>query len=206
MAKQFYRAAIQELAETEGVFTTAQAARFDIPRSALSYAVSSGLVERIAHGAYRLRGTQSGLDDEAAAAWKATDPGKITSERFRADAWDGIAIGGTSAAALLGIGDFHLSPVCLLTPRRFNTRREDIYARRRSVNRCDVSFERGFPVTCPERTILDLMIDGEDPSQVADAFADACHRAFDLDRFQSLCREHFGEGRGAAIFADLVSS
>ena len=40
---------------------------------------------------------------------------------------------------------------------------------------CDeTSFASGLPVTTPERTIFDLVADGEDPSLVADALRNAC--------------------------------
>lgn len=57
-------AAISELSESEGVFTTAQAARMDISRDALAHSCRAGRLERICHGAYRMSGTQRRDTDE----------------------------------------------------------------------------------------------------------------------------------------------
>lgn len=57
-------AAISELSESEGVFTTAQAARMDISRDALAHSCRVGRLERICHGAYRMSGTQRRDTDE----------------------------------------------------------------------------------------------------------------------------------------------
>ena len=114
--------AIAELSESEGVFTTAQAARLGITRDALHDAAESGRLERVMRGAYRLVGSGSAHTDELAAIWKLTDPARFTWERMRPDAWDGIAIGGTTAASLQGIGDFFASPYRIFSPKRINSR------------------------------------------------------------------------------------
>lgn len=51
-----------------------------------------------------------------AAIRKLTAPAKFTHERMAA--WDGIAIGGTSAANILGIGDSWLSPYWIYARKR----------------------------------------------------------------------------------------
>lgn len=56
--------AISELSESEGVFTTARAARMDISRDALAHSCRVGRLERICHGAYRMAGTQRRDTDE----------------------------------------------------------------------------------------------------------------------------------------------
>ena len=101
-------AAIDELSASEGVFTTAQAQRLGISRNALSHACKVGRLERVAHGAYRLSGAPSSETDELAAIWKLTASTAFSWERQAK--WDGVAVGGSTAAWLLGIGDFHLSP------------------------------------------------------------------------------------------------
>jgi hypothetical protein len=95
---------IAELSESEGVFTTAQAARMGIPRDALHDAVESGRLVRVVRGAYRMVGSGSSFTDELAAIWKLTAPATFSHERMRVSDWDGIAVGGSTASALLGIG------------------------------------------------------------------------------------------------------
>lgn len=133
-------AALNELSASEGVFTTAQAARLGITRNALSQAVTSGRAERIAHGAYRLAGSQGDFIDELAAVWKLTNPAAFTHERMQVGAWDGIAIGGSTAASLQNLGDFYLSPYRIYAPRRINSRMKSASFAIRRVDPDDVSW------------------------------------------------------------------
>ena len=163
-------AALNELSASEGVFTTAQAARLGITRNALSQAVTSGRAERIVHGAYRLAGSQGDFTDELAAIWKLTNPAAFTHERIEVGAWDGIAIGGSTAASLQNLGDFYLSPYRIYTPRRINSRMKSASFAIRRVDPDDVSWIKGLPVTRPERTLVDLCLDNEEWSLVEDSF------------------------------------
>lgn len=197
---------IAELSESEGVFTTAQAARMGIPRDALHDAVESGRLERVVRGAYRMVGSGSSFADELAAIWKLTAPAKFTHERVRVADWDGIAVGGSTASALLGIGDLQLSPYRLYAPRRINTRNPSASFARREVARGEVTFESGLPVTRPERTVFDLVADDEDLSLVADTLDDASRKYWDFDygRLQRLFEGRYGEKRGCGIFRSLM--
>ena len=172
-------AALNELSASEGVFTTAQAVRLGITRNALSQAVVSGRAERIAHGAYRLAGTQGDFTDELAAIWKLTNPAAFTHERMQVGAWDGIVIGGATAASLQNLGDFYLSPYRIYAPRRINSRMKSASIAIRRINPDDVGWIKGLPVTLPERTLVDLCLDNEEWSLVEDAFNSAGNLDYD---------------------------
>jgi len=161
--------AIARLAESEGVFTTAQARRLGIPRDALHDAVESGRVERVCRGAYRLVGSGSSETDE-------------------------LPHGGTTAAAMLDIGDFYLSPYRVYAPRRINSRNPVVRFGVRDIARADVTFEHGIPIIRPERTIPDLVTDGEDPSTVADAVRG--DSGFDFGRLRGLLCDRYGRREG----------
>lgn len=196
-------ASIIELAESEGIFTTAQAARIGIPRDALHDACESGRLERIARGAYRLMGSGSNETDELIALWKLTAPKLFAHERMAH--WDGVCVGGSSAAYLNGMGNLHLSPYRMFSPRRINSRSASAHFSVRDINRLDVAFEQGLPVTKPERTIFDLVLDHEDPSLIADALRDsgALGHDFDFTRLQKMLAEKYGEARGERVFRTL---
>lgn len=199
MAYANHISAINELAATEGVFTTAQASRFGIPVDALSYASRAGRLDRIAKGAYRLVGSQSTELDELSAVWKLTAPGKMSHERISANSWDGVAVGGTTAASILGVGDFYLSPYRIFTPKRINSRNVSVKFGTRRIARDDVSFTEGLPVTKLERTMLDLWLDKEDPSLVVDALSDAMHKythSFKLGHLEALFVDALGAEKG----------
>ena len=180
---------IDSLSASEGVFTTAQAARLGISRNALAKACSAGRLVRLAHGAYRSAAATSSPTDEIAAAWKLTSPEKMLHERMAYGAWDGIAVGGTTAASLIGIGDFFLTPICMYTPRRLKTRNPDVRSSVRQISREDVGFDHGFAVTRPERTIVDLVLDDEEPSLVRDACDDALEKGLDLEKLRAIVRQ-----------------
>ena len=163
--------AIRELSEREGVFTTAQqAARMDISRDALAHSCRAGRLERICHGAYRMLGTQCRDTDELNAFWKLTNPSLCAWERKRQ--WDGIAVSGTTAANLQQMGDFYLSPYRMTAPTRINTRNESLSFVKREIAEQDIVWLDGLPVTKPERTLVDLCLDCEDPSLIIKALLD----------------------------------
>lgn len=186
MNRNNYISAISELSASEGIFTTAQAERFGIPRNVIAKACEAGRVVRIAHGAYRMAGVPASQLDDLVALWKLTDSAKMTHERMRPGAWDGIAVAGSTAASIHGIGDFYLSPYRVLSPKRINSRNAESRFGVRSVSRDDVSFVEGVPVTRIERTLVDLVLDGEEPSLVEDALADARAKGLDKGKLERL--------------------
>lgn len=132
-------------------------------------------------------GTQSRETDALAAIWKLTDLARFTWER-QAE-WGGVAVGGTTAASLQGIGDFFASHYRIYAPRRINSRLEAASFAARAINAEDVSWEQGLPLTRPERTLIDLCLDSEDPSLIADAYRDARDIGLDYEHLGKLVRE-----------------
>ena len=200
-------ASIAQLSESEGVFTTAQAERTGIPRDALHDAVKAGRLERIMRGAYRMVGAGVTYVDELIAVWKLTNPAKFTYERMKTSTWDGVVVGGSTAASLLEVGDFHLSTYRLYSPKRFNTRNRAANFGRRNVSRSQVAFVKGIPVTRPERTIFDLMLDNEDFSLIGNALHDAwyANRNFNLAMLEHLLKGQYKEEKASRIYKDLLS-
>lgn len=186
MNRQRQAPLIDSLSASEGVFTTAQAERCGISRSALAKACAAGRLVRLAHGAYRSAAVTSSPMDEIAAVWKLASPGKMLHERMAHDAWDGVVIGGTTAASVIGIGDFFLTPICIYAPKRLKTRNSGVRISVRQISWEDVDFEHGFAVTRPERTIVDLALDDEEFSLVRDAYDDALEKGLDLARLHAI--------------------
>lgn len=194
---------INELSASERVFTTAQAFRLGVSRDALAKACASGRLVRVAHGAYRMAGVPPTEYDELIAVWKLTRPALFFHERASWEGWDGIVACGRTAASVLGLGDFYASPYRLASPRRMRSNASGATFAVRRVEREDVSFEEGFPVTRPERTLVDLILDDEDPSLVLDALRDARARGIDEDRLMVLVRGEC-ERPKAGIAPDLL--
>ena len=205
MVKSSYIRAIAELSESESVFTTAQATRMGIPRDALHDATESGRLERIMRGAYRLVGSGAMPTDELAAIWKLTAPDKFTYERMQSSEWDGVVIGGSTAASVQELVNFYLSPYRIYAPRRINSRNKSTRHAVRNIVRQDVSFVFGFPVSRPERTIFDLVVDNEDMSLVADAFRDANNgiSSFNVAKLRAMLITKYGKARAESILGEL---
>ena len=208
MSKTMHITTIAELARSEGgVFTAAQAARLGVPRDALSHATRAGTLERVVRGAYRMASAPAGELDLATALWKLTQPAAFAHERLAS--WDGVVVGGATAACALGFGDLHPYPCRMYAPRAIRSTLPEVSAAVRRVDERDVSFALGIPVTRSERTILDLVLDGEDPSLVADALADAARnlaqpKDFDISRLSKLFRESKGRWGAPAGTLDTL--
>lgn len=203
MNRRNHASILDELSASEGVFTTAQAERLGIPRNVIAKACEAGKLVRIAHGAYRMAAVPASPLDDLAALWKLTAPAKMTHERMQTDAWDGIAVAGSTAASILGLGDFYLSPYRILSPRRINSRNIESRFGVRDVSRDDVSFVEGLPVTGVERTLVDLVLDGEDPSLVEYAFADALARGLNREKLERLAAETKASVKERATMAQI---
>jgi len=157
----------------------------------------------VCRGAYRLVGSGSSETDELAAVWKLTAPARFTHERTRTSDWDGIVVGGTTAAAMLDIGDFYLSPYRVYAPRRINSRNPVREVRREGHRACPTSHSSmATPVTRPERTISDLVTDGEDPSTVSDALRDAVpsDTAASTSTSESLLCDRYGVEKAGRVY------
>ena len=172
-----------------------------ITAKALSQAAASGRAERVVHGAYRLAGVPATERDHVAAIWKLTAPEKFTHERMTH--WDGIAVGGVSAASILGIGDFWLSPYRIYAPKRINSRIAEANFAVREIDENDVTWVDGLPVTKPERTLVDLCLDFEDPSLIENALRDAAGRGLDFDRLAILVSQKLGKGAAARLLKQI---
>lgn len=206
MTRSNYIQLIAKLSESEGIFTTAQAARFGIPRDAMHDAYQSNRLERIFHGAYRMTGTNASRSDELIAAWKLTAPHTFTHERLSASSWDGIVVGGASASNLFEFGNLNLAPYYIYTPKRINTRQSVIKFVKRTISRNDTIFMHGVLATRPERTIYDLLLDNEDHSLVAQVLKDAwqSNRNFNFARLMQFLQNSFSEPTARNIFQELL--
>lgn len=148
------------------MFTTAQAAEIGIARKTLSGLVTSGAIERLAQGVYRMAGAPEAVleIDTIRVHWLAL--GGTAS----------VVAAGTSAAALHNIGDWFSEMTEFVSSSRRTTRLEGVRIRVRSLEAGDFMLVDGMPTMSVERTIADLVESGEDLSLVADALGHAAQR------------------------------
>ena len=67
----------------------------------------------------------------------------------------------------------------------------------------DVAWVDGLPVTKPERTLVDLCLDFEDPSLVEGALRDAARKGLDFGRLALLISQKPGKGAGVRLLGQL---
>lgn len=153
-----------------GLFTTAQAEGAGIARKQLSRMASTGAIERVTHGVYRMAGAPPHEHEAIYATWLAL--GGATTPRTEAGV-AAIVAAGTTAAITHGIGDFFPDGYNFIVPSRKGTHLPGVRLRIRTLSRDDVIPVAGLPTLTVERTIADLIEIGTDESLVADALRDA---------------------------------
>jgi len=157
-----------------GMVTRAQAMAAGVPRVTLARIVAAGLLERVAHGVYRVVG--AGEDPELMAlrgAWLQLHPEEPAWRRTGPE--EGV-VAGRSAAALYELGDLLADRHEILVRRRRQTRRPDVWLRIGHVGAGEWELVDGLPVTRPHRIVADLLARHEDGSAIAAIAAQAVQR------------------------------
>lgn len=167
--------AVLSIAEEQwGLVTTQQVEATGIAWSTLSRQVRNGILERIAHGIYRVRGAGEVEHLELRAAWLQLSPAVPAWERGPADG----VVSHRSAAALYGIGPLPADVHEFTLPIRKQTRRNDVRLHRGDVGGKWIVL-RGLPVARPNLIAADLLAEREDPGAVAQVISDALRGVFD---------------------------
>jgi hypothetical protein len=161
--------------EQWGLVTKQQVEAAGAAWSTLARQVRNGVLERVAHGVYRVRGAGTVDDIELRAAWLQLNPAKTAWER---DESDGV-VSHRSAAALYKIGHLPADIHEFTLPARKQTRRADVRLHRGGIQDGDWIILRGLPATRPYRIAADLLAEREDPGAVAQLIADALRPVFD---------------------------
>lgn len=153
-----------------GLVTTAQAEDAGISRKQLSRMASSGAIERVTQGVYRMAGAPPQGHEAIYATWLAL--GGATAARTDAGAAS-IVAAGVTAAVLHDVGDFFLDGFDFIVPVRRGTRLPGARLRIRHLTRDEVIGVNGLPTLIIERTIADLVELRTDLSLVAGVVRDA---------------------------------
>lgn len=155
-----------------GLLTAMQAQRLGVSRPRLIRLTDAGVLVRLTHGVYALRGAMSAGPVELRAAWLALDPARLAADRL-VDGAGGAVVSHASAAVLHGLGDLDADRHEFTAPVRKQTRRSELRLHRTRLVDDDVTLHEGLPVTTVARTIVDLVGDGHDGGHVAGVLADA---------------------------------
>lgn len=153
-----------------GMFTTAQAEAVGVSRKQLVRMTTSGVLERLTQGVYRMAGTPPQDHENIYATWLAL--GGATSQPTEAGA-PALVAAGVTAAVVHEIGDFFLDGIDFIVGSRKTTRLPDVRLRIRPLTPADATSVNGLPTLTVERTITDLLTLGTDTSLIDDALREA---------------------------------
>lgn len=186
--------------EQWGLITRRQAQRAGIPLKTLDRLVLEGSVlERVAHGVYRL--TAAPIPDhlDLRAAWLQLAPDRPAWDR---SAEDGV-VSHRSAAHVYNIGHLPADEHEFTVGKRKQSRRRDVHLHVDQLRDNEWIDLKGLPVTMPSRIASDLLTADEDPSAVAQLIADAIRHVYDYPAsFAEALESHafkFGFRRGEGI-------
>jgi predicted transcriptional regulator of viral defense system len=158
------------LAEDQwGLVTRQQVEALGVAWSTLARHVRRGVVERVAHGVYRIRGAAEPPHLGLRSAWLQLCPAVPAWERTPGQG----TVSHRAAAALYGFGHLPADVHEFTLEVRKQTRRDDVRLHRGPTPADDVAMVEGLPVTRPHRIAADLMADREDPGAVAAVITDA---------------------------------
>ncbi len=194
--------------EQWGLCTRQQAHQAGVGASSLARLTRNGLLERVAHGVYRIRGAAEPDHLQLRAAWLQLEPSTPAWLRVRSP---GVAVvSHTSAASLYGVGDLRADVHEFTLSVRRQTRRSDVRLHRGHVPLEECLLVHGLPTTTAGRTIADLLDDHVEPASVAQITVEILQRAFDSPSTiaesiaPSAARLGFRRGDGMALLDHLL--
>jgi hypothetical protein len=146
---------IAEAAQDQwGLITRRQAELAGVPQTTMERLTAPGSVlDRVAHGVYRMAGAPEPEHLALRAAWLQLEPGVWAWERTPAQG----VVSHRSAAALYGLGDLPADRHEFTLPGRKQTRRPDVRLHQRSLSAGEWVPLSGLPVTRPARIASDLL-------------------------------------------------
>jgi predicted transcriptional regulator of viral defense system len=182
-----------------GLITRRQAEHAGVSRATLQRLATTGVLDRVAQGVYRLTGAPPPDHLELRAAWLQLAPAVPAWERTPEQG----VVSHRSAAALYGLGHLPADRHEFTLPVRRQSRRKDVRLHHRQVSPSEWIVLSGMPITRPSRIAADLLDDKEDPGAVAQVIADALRSVDDYPgTFADALKPHaarFGLRRGDGL-------
>jgi hypothetical protein len=195
---------LRDLAEGQwGLLTLRQAKQAGVGWRSIARLVDAGLLERVAHGVYRVRGGAEPDHIGLRSAWLQLEPDRPAWERL--DDPDVAVVSHASAAALYGVGDLRADVHEFTLPHRRQTRRPDVRIHRGRVPESRRLLLGGLPTTRAGCMVGDLLADNIDPDSLAQIVVEVIDQVHDYPRVvaESLAphaaRFGFAKGDGVAL-------
>jgi predicted transcriptional regulator of viral defense system len=197
---------LEAASEQGGYATASQATRLGLARDDIARLVRSEDLQRVRRGVFRMRHAQAQHEDEIA-AWLHFERDRLPWER-RGET--DVVLSHESAAALQRLGTIiPARPTVTLLPRSGRSPHvTDIDVRRAPLRDDDWAWldvgALKLPVTTPARTIIDLLLDKQEPSYVVRATNEALAERL-TTRAEIMDAARHRKGRTAALEARTAS-
>lgn len=167
---------LSELAEGQwSLVTTRQTHDAGVGWSTLVALQRQGLLERVAHGVYRVRAGAEPDQLDLRAAWLQLDPGRPAWERLGDE--DVATVSHTSAASLFGVGDLRADIHEFTLPVRRQTGRPDVRLHRGRVPARHRAIHGGLPIADAAWMVRDLLDAHFEPASVGQIAAEVVQRS-----------------------------
>jgi predicted transcriptional regulator of viral defense system len=138
---------LYDIAEAQsGYFTAAQATAASVDRRRLAHFASTGRLQRIRRGIYRLTHFPRSRHEDLAIAWLETGPHSVISH--------------DSALTLYDLSDIMPASIHVTVPRTASRRRHGYRLHTNQIGPADITSFEGMAVTTVPRTIVDVALDG----------------------------------------------
>ncbi len=142
-----------------GYFTTAQAEAAGVDRPRLSRFATSGRLQRVKHGVYRLTHFPRSRHEDLFIAWLEAGPEAVISH--------------DSALALYDLSDALPAAIHVTVPRTASRRRHGLRLHTNQIDKDEITRFEGLPVTTVARTIADVASAGLSEELVTQAVREA---------------------------------
>ena len=195
-------------AEQWGLITTAQAGALGVSAQQVARMASTGILERLRHGVYRLAGNPPSSLDDVRAAWLGLDPAITAAERLTRSQPE--VLSHRSAARLHGLGDLEADVIEFTVAGRKQSRSSDVrFHVDDGLQRSEWTLVDGLPVTTIETTIGQLAAERLDGGHLAGVVRDALvTHHLGIEAITAVLRpfaHHYGAPLGAgAEFLNLL--
>ncbi len=169
-------ALLEAASEQGGYVTSGQATRLGLARDDIARLTASNDLRRVRRGVFAMRHADQRHEDEIA-TWLRFERDRLPWEQANEPT---AVLSHASAAALHSLGTIiPARPVVTLTrgrpPHIADIEVHRVPLRREDWNWLDLGSVK-LPVTTPSRTIVDLLLDGQEPSYIERAVAEARRR------------------------------
>jgi len=171
-----------------GLITNQQAEGIGISRLKLSRLAADGILTRVRPGVYLDSAVPLGDETYIRAQWLSFRPDILASTRLKRPEQD-VIVAGHTASWLYGAGNFLPSPQLFYATERYQKQSQGVKVLRRELQRDQIRIFEGLPLTGPEQTIHDLLLQGTDLESVKTAVSDMVVVGLDLDRLLAPMRD-----------------